>query len=136
VIIDTGVMVAAYDDRDPDHDRVKAALLAHNGPMIVSPYVIAEADYLILDRHGVATELAMLRDLHGGAWDLAGFDKQDLSDATAVLERYDDREIGITDASIVVLAKRHRTKTVATLDHRHFEMLRPLDGGHFTIVPD
>lgn len=39
------------------------------------------------------------------------------------------------DASIVVLAARHRTWTVLTLDQRHFAVLRPLDGGRFRIVP-
>jgi hypothetical protein len=34
-----------------------------------------------------------------------------------------------------VLAARRRTLAIATLDRRHFEILRPLSGGYFTIVP-
>jgi len=135
VIVDTGVIVAAYDDRDPDHQGVKQALSSANEPLIVSPYVVAEADYLISARQGQAIELAVLRDLCSGAWDLVGFDREDLAAAVDLIDRYHDQRIGVTDASLVVLAKRFRTRTIATLDKRHFEVLRPLDGGRFTIVP-
>jgi predicted nucleic acid-binding protein len=43
--------------------------------------------------------------------------------------------IGVTDASIVVLAALHRTRSVLTRDHRHFSVLRPLDGGRFRMLP-
>ena len=52
-----------------------------------------------------------------------------------MIERYADQEIGLADASIVVLARRHGTRTIATLDRRHFDVVRPLDGGRFTVVP-
>jgi uncharacterized protein len=34
-----------------------------------------------------------------------------------------------------VLADERRTRTVLTLDHRHFDVVRPLDGGHFSVLP-
>ena len=43
--------------------------------------------------------------------------------------------IGVADASIVVLAERYRTRTIASLDHRHFDVLRSLGGGHFEVLP-
>jgi predicted nucleic acid-binding protein len=52
-----------------------------------------------------------------------------------VIEQYAGQGIGVADASIVVLADRLGTRTIATLDRRHFEVLRPLAGGRFTIVP-
>jgi hypothetical protein len=33
------------------------------------------------------------------------------------------------------LAARHATRTIVTLDRRHFDVLRPLTGGRFTILP-
>jgi hypothetical protein len=135
VIVDTSVIIAAYVADEPRHRIVTGALAAASRPLIVSPYVVAETDHLLATRHGVRTELAVLRDLIGGAWDLVSFDPADLAAAIDVVERYADHNVGITDASMVVLANRYRTHTVATLDRRHFSVLRPLDGGHFTIVP-
>ena len=37
--------------------------------------------------------------------------------------------------SLVVLAERYRTRTILTLDKRHFGVVRPLSGGRFNIVP-
>jgi predicted nucleic acid-binding protein len=52
-----------------------------------------------------------------------------------VIERYADQSIGVADASNVVLAERYRTRTIVTLDRRHFDVLRPLSGGRFRILP-
>jgi uncharacterized protein len=43
---------------------------------------------------------------------------------------------GITDASIIVLAERHRTTRLLTLDRRHFDVVRPISGGRFHLVPE
>jgi predicted nucleic acid-binding protein len=58
-----------------------------------------------------------------------------LAAALAVIRRYPDQQIGVADASVVVLADRHRTRSLLTLDRRHFDVLRPLSGGRFTIMP-
>lgn len=51
-----------------------------------------------------------------------------------VVARYRDQEIGVVDASLVVLAQRYGTRSILTLDRRHFDVRRPLDGGRFKIV--
>ena len=60
---------------------------------------------------------------------------EDLAEATSVVEHYADQSIGVADASNVVLAARHQTRIIVTLDRRHFEVVRPLAGGRFTILP-
>lgn len=135
MIVDTSALIALFDDSDPAYDAVTDAIAANDESLVVSPYVVAELDYLIGHRHGVRAELAVLRELAGGAWTLASFGREALDRAAAVVDRYADQDIGVTDASIVVLADQHRTRTVATLDRRHFEVLRPLSGGRFRILP-
>jgi predicted nucleic acid-binding protein len=44
--------------------------------------------------------------------------------ALAVVDRYPDQAIGVTDASLVVLAERYGTAEILTLDYRHFDVLR------------
>jgi predicted nucleic acid-binding protein len=89
----------------------------------------------VASRLGVSAELAVLRELTGGAWDLPAIDVEELVKARAVIERYADQNIGVADASNVILAERYRTRTIATLDHRHFDVLRPVSGGRFRILP-
>ncbi len=135
MIVDTSALLAFFDRNEPDHDAVARELLAADEPLVVPPYVLAELDYLVATRHGTAAELDVIAELAGGAWDLPGFDAADLAAAHRVIAQYADQAIGLADASIVVLADRLGTRTVATLDHRHFEVLRPLSGGRFTLVP-
>jgi predicted nucleic acid-binding protein len=135
VIVDTSALLAFFDRDEPDHDAVSRVLWDAGEPLIVSPYVVAELDYLVASRLGVTAELAALQQLAGGAWDLATLDRTDLERACKIIQRYADQHVGVADASNVVLADRFGTRSIATLDHRHFDVLRPLDGGHFTVLP-
>jgi predicted nucleic acid-binding protein len=134
VVVDTSVLLAFFDACEPDHDVVSAVLVAAD-VLVVSPYVVAELDYLVATRHGVDDEMAVLDELAGGAWDLAAIDEAGLRRARGIIARYCDQQIGVADASIVMLAERYGTRTIASLDHRHFDVLRSLDGGYFEVLP-
>ena len=135
LILDTSVLLAFLDRDDPAHVRVTDLINSSTALLVVSPLVLAELDYLLLTRGRVDAELAGMRELTSGAWEVAEFTKEDLADALAIVERYRSIAIGATDASLVVLAARHRTRTIATLDRRHFEFVRSLDGRPFEVVP-
>jgi predicted nucleic acid-binding protein len=134
VIVDTSALLAFFDASEPDHEAV-SAVIARADALVVSPYVAAELDYLVATRHGVDDELAVLDELTGGAWDLPGFDQEGLRRSREVISMYRDQEIGVADASIVVLAERYRTRAIASLDNRHFDVLRSLDGRSFDVLP-
>jgi predicted nucleic acid-binding protein len=134
-IADTSGLLALFNRTEPEHEAVRRLVEEIDGPLVVSPFVVAELDYLVATRAGVDAELAVLEELSGGAYDLAHLDATDVSRASALIERYRDQSIGIADASIVVLADRYRTREILTLDHRHFDVLRPLSGGRFKLVP-
>lgn len=135
MIADTSGLLALFNSREPAHEVVQDAVAASAEPLVVSPFVIAELDYLVANRLGVDAEMTVLEELSGGAYTLATIDSAALAETLGVIRRYADLQIGVADASIVVLADRHRTRSVLTLDRRHFEVLRPLSGGRFTIVP-
>jgi uncharacterized protein len=135
VIVDTSALLAFFDSDEPDHVAVSDVLASTAEPLIISPYVVAELDYLVASRLGTTAELAVLRELAGGAWDLPSVEADEFARAADVIDRYDDQSIGLADASNVVLAHRFGTRTIATLDRRHFNVLRPIRGGRFRIVP-
>lgn len=57
-------------------------------------------------------------------------------ESVAIAERYADTGVSLTDASLVALAGRLETTTVATFDERHFRALVPLGGGSaFRLLP-
>ena len=134
-IADTSGLLALFNRTEPEHLVVSRLVARLDDPLVVSPYVVAELDYLVATRVGVDAELAVLEELAGGAYDLAHLDVADLSRASEVIARYRDQSIGIADASLLVLADRYRTREILTLDHRLFQVLRPLSGGRFKLIP-
>ena len=135
IIADTSGLLALYNRSEPAHESVVDAVRDGDLPLVVSPFVIAELDYLLATRVGTNVAVAVLRDLGGGAYIIAEIGPMDLAAAAGVVERYHDQDIGATDASLVVLAERYRTRTILTLDRRHFQVVRPLSGGRFDLLP-
>jgi predicted nucleic acid-binding protein len=135
MIVDTSALLALVNEDERAHSAVLELVSATSEPLVVSPYVVAELDYLVSTRFGVAAELEVLRELAGGAWTLAAISEADLATAATVVEQYADQSIGVADACLVVLAEKFDTRTIATLDRRHFDVLRPLGGGRFEFVP-
>lgn len=123
VLIDTsGLLAALFADQD-GHRECAAALLAADGPLVLSPFVLAELDYLIGRLDGVDSQLALLDEVSRGAYELVTFSAHDVGLARSIAGRYRDLRVGLADASIVVLARRLSETDVLTLDERHFRVL-------------
>jgi predicted nucleic acid-binding protein len=135
ILLDSGGLFAALNRAEPAYDAARSSLEREPGPHVLSPFVLAELDYLIATRGRPETELTVLEDVARGAYLLAPFDAADVGAAIDVIERYRDQSIGLADASIVVLAERYGTSRVLTLDERQFRMLRTRSGKHFTLLP-
>ena len=135
ILLDTSALLAHFWAGDANHARVVRAMASEHGPFVVSPYVVAELDYLLLRQGGVRMELVALGDLASGAYELPVLAAADLLACTSVIARYRDHGIGVTDASLVVLAQRYETNRICTLDRRHFSVLRTLDGNPFELLP-
>ncbi|HMQ38037.1 MAG TPA: PIN domain-containing protein [Micropruina sp.] len=135
MIVDTSALLAYFDANEPAHRAVASVIDQAAEPLVISPYVVAELDYLLLTRHGTRVEQAVLDELSGGAWDLADFGPARLRAATAIVRAYRDVPIGVTDASLIVLAGEYRTDRVATLDRRHFSILRLPGGDPVQLLP-
>lgn len=135
IVADTSGLIALFNRREPSHAAVTAAVEASDEPLVVSPFVLAELDYLIATRLGHRSEVEALRELAGGAYVLPEMSAADISVAVDVLERYSDLDIGLADASLVVLCDRFDTLQLLTLDRRHFQAVRSLDGEPFELIP-
>lgn len=135
LIVDAGALYAQADADEPQHGSIAEVLRAERGALVTSQVVVAEADYLILRRLGVDVELAFLDDLAAGTYIVDSLTQPELASARDVASRYRDLELGLADASLVVLAARWETRRILTLDERAFRAVTPLQGGSFTLLP-
>lgn len=137
ILCDTGGLLAAYDQDEPDGPAVRALLDGETGTLVVSPFVLAELDYMLLSRAGAQAELVLLNDLADGVYQVAAFTSQDAVRVARLAEQHADLKLGIADAHTMILAapERYGTTRVLTLDQRHFRAVKPPQGGVFTILP-
>jgi len=126
LIIDTSGYLAGTAVAHPFHGSVLEILGSVRQPPVVSPMVIAEIDYLVLDNAGVARELDVIDDLTSGAYEIPDLDVDDLRAARRLVARHQDLKIGLTDAVNAVLAERYDTNEILTTDQRHFRVIIPL----------
>ena len=135
ILVDTSGLLSAMDSDDPDQRRTSAAIRASRGPRLLSPFVLAELDYLLARRVGTAVARRLLDEVVAGAYRLEPFDAEDVRRAAAIVDRYHDLDLGLADASIVVLAERHGVSDIVTLDERHFRAVLGPGGRRFRILP-
>ena len=135
IVLDTSGLFAALVESQRGHDAARAALSSDEPPFLLSPFVLAEIDYFLVRWVGVDAELAFLSDVADGAYQLESFLEADVAAAQQVLAQHRDLGLGLADASIVVLAERHGTNRILTLDERHFRAVRTSAGGAFTVLP-
>lgn len=134
-MLDSSGLLAALDEDEPSHRAAQATIAADNGPLILSPFVLAELDYLLLRELGVDFELAFLGEVEAGRYTLATFDEAAVAEARRVASTYRDLRLGLADASLVVLAGRYRTNRILTLDERYFRTVKTPMGGPFVVLP-
>jgi predicted nucleic acid-binding protein len=135
IILDTSGVLSALDASERHHEASAWALRGAGAPRLLSPFVLAELDYLLATRVSTRVQRAFLREVAAGAYRLEGFDSGDVAEANEVLDRYADLGVGLADASLVVLARRYRVTDILTLDERHFRVVRAIDDRPFRILP-
>lgn len=135
LLLDAGALYAQADADEPRHRAIVSILRREREPLVTSELAVAEADYLILDRLGLKVELAFLQDLAEGTFISECLNQDEIARGRLLIERYSKLNIGLADASLVLLAERHATRRIVTFDERAFRTIRPLQGGRFTLLP-
>ena len=135
LIIDAAPLVALGDSRDPLHSQIGDLLRGEPGELVAPAPVSAEADYLVRRRGTAQAARAFLRDVAAGRFLVEGLTPDEHALAARLDEQYTDLELGLADASVVILAKRFRTTRLLSFDDRDFRAVTPLGGGHFTLLP-
>jgi predicted nucleic acid-binding protein len=135
ILLDTSGLLSALFPDQRHHEACASTLRTAEPPFVVSPFVLAEIDYLITKYADVQSEIDFLNDVAAGAYLNAPFGGSDVARAVRVIERYRDLDVGLTDASIVIIAENYETTDVLTLDERHFRSLRTESGQPFRVLP-
>jgi predicted nucleic acid-binding protein len=135
IVLDTSVLYALIDTADTHHRMSVDWYADVDDELVTTPLVLAELDHLATARAGRRAVAAFRDDVRAGAYAVDWWTAA-ASAAADYADRYADLGIGLTDASLAILADRVGTIDIATFDERHFRAIRPLAGGDaFRLLP-
>ncbi|KLO32124.1 twitching motility protein PilT [Mycobacterium haemophilum] len=135
IVVDAGPLYAYVDADDAHHASSLELLQTHPGPLIVPTLVITEVVHLLGTRLGAEPEVRFLGDLADGAFTVEPVAVGDWLRIAELVARYRDLPLGTVDASVVTTAERLGINEIATVDRRHFTIVRPCHIEAFTLFP-
>lgn len=117
-------LLAAADTDDEHHARSVALVRRTPRPLLV-PLSRPDRSLFHAQREkGTRAEAALLRSISTGQISLIPLDRQDLDRMVELVEKYSDFPIGAVDASVLAITERLDADAIATLDRRHFSVVR------------
>ncbi len=101
--------------------------------MIPAP-VLVEVDYFC-GQIGPAAFPALLADIAAGGFEVEDLRDDDYVRIEAIVVRYRDLRVGFVDAAVLAVVERLGERTLATLDRRHFAVMRPRHVDELELLP-
>lgn len=135
LILDTGPLYASLDRSDADHAACRGLIEEADEPLVIPSPVLVEVDYWIHQRLQPGALVTLLADIEAGAYAVEDLEAADYRRVRALCDRYADADIGFVDAAVMAIVERLDEPKLATLDHRHFGMLRPRHRDSITLLP-
>ena len=136
LIFDTGPLVACLNKRDPDHASCRRLLEQADEMFVIPAPVIPEVDYWLRIRMATGAFPAFLDEITEGNFVVEDLVIADYQRARELCDKYADSDIGFVDAAVMAVVERLNEPKVATLDHRHFRMLRPRHVDSLILLPE
>jgi uncharacterized protein len=138
IVCDTGPLVAAAIADDVHHrdcvDLFASLHLAGRRILVPGP-VVAEVGYLLAREGGARAEAQFLTSLAERSFWPVELTAEDYRRAAELVVTYEDLPLGTTDATVIALCERLGLSEVATLDRRHFTVVRPRHVEAFALLP-
>jgi predicted nucleic acid-binding protein len=125
LILDTGPILAAMDAGDRDHQECAELLEEATEEFVIPAPVLPELDYWFHKGMGPEALLALLDEIRQGVFRVKDLDTDDYSRVFELLETYRDLRVGFVDAAVMAIVERLGEPKLATLDRRHFTIMRP-----------
>lgn len=113
------------DRSDGDHDSCRALVEDAKEPIVIPAPVLVEIDWLASRLLQPEAFLSLLMDIQGARVGVEDLRSADYTRAQELVDRYRDLPLGFVDAAVLSIVERLGESKLATLDHRHFAVVRP-----------
>jgi hypothetical protein len=136
LIFDTGPLVASLDADDARHGVSRTLIEEATESLVIPAPVLVEVAYFTEQRLAPKDLVAFLDDLATGRYVVENLLLEDYARAAELCEQYADARVGFVDAAVLSVVERLGEPKLATLDHRHFGLLRPRHVEALELIPE
>ena len=136
LVLDTGVLYAALNRTEPAHFKSRDLIESCLEDIVIPSPILPEVDYFITTRMHAGVLLSLLRDIQLGNFHVLSLEAEDYVRIDEIVTQYADPRIGFVDAAVLTLVERLNEPKLATLDRRHFAMMRPRHVEALTLLPE
>ena len=136
LVLDTGVIYAALDASDRDHERCANLIANCEETLVIPSPVLVELDYWLRKNATIDVWVTFAEEVRSGAYTLWPADASIVLAAAQLQSKFVDQGLGFVDAAVFCSCEALGERKVATLDQRHFGVLRGVDGRALELLPD
>lgn len=98
--------------------------------------MLVEVEYWISQRLHPGVLVFLLDDIIAGSFTVMPLVESDYPRIRHLCDRYASSDIGFVDAAVLAVVERLNEPKLATLDYRHFGLLRPRHVDALTLLPE
>ena len=135
LILDTGPLYASMDQADEHHLACRRLIEDSREELVIPSPVLVEVDYWTSKWLAVDAFCRLLAEIGRGRLRLEELTVADPDRVAEILTRYSDAKVGFVDAAVLAITERLREPKLATLDQRHFRMMRPAHVTALELLP-
>jgi uncharacterized protein len=132
-VLDTGPIAASLNASDRRHAECVQFLTTLSGRRLLPSPVLTEVCWLL--ERWPTVEAAFLDEVVRGTFELVHLAPADLTRMGELVRDYADFPLGAVDASVLAVAERFGVDRIATLDRRHFGVVKPDHVPMLTLLP-
>ncbi len=125
MIVDAGPLLALFNPADRHHQACVSFLRGNEVSLVTTWPVLTEVMHLL--RYSVDAQLRLLSWIDRGGLAIAELEQGSIGAVAGLIDRYRDRPMDLTDASVVQLAVQTGCRKVLSIDS-DFDIYRLPDG--------
>ena len=136
IVFDSGPLLAAYNRRDRDYLACRALITDGAEDVVIPSPVLVEFDWVASSRMTKDAFPTLLSDIANGSYRVEPLLILDYLRVIEIMRQYADFDIGFVDAAVLAVVERLGEPKLATLDHRHFGVMKPRHVLSLQLLPE
>ena len=125
LVVDAGPLFAALDVTDRHHAACLSMIHSADEQLVIPSPALVEVAYWVEQELHTGVLVTLLDDIARDVYRVENLHAADYARVRDLCQQYADARVGFVDAAVLAVVERLEERKLATLDRRHFGLMRP-----------